>query len=106
MRVCASSEACGPARWRGVSNVADIESWTEYRLLIVTTLERLESAILKLRETVDQFRKDDRAEVDKLRAEVVALRIEFGMQRIKIAVIGAAASLIVSGIISYFVKHS
>lgn len=96
--------------------MAEVESWAEYRIHLIRTLERLEDAINTLGRKIDTATKDGnidlgrvrddlRAEIAKSARDITALQIEFGMQRVRVGLIGSAAGAIVGGIIAYAVKH-
>ena len=80
----------------------EVESWAEYRIHLIRTLERLEEAINALSKKIDMATKDGnadlsrvrddlRGECQKLSKEIVALQIEFSMQKVRVGLLGAAA---------------
>lgn len=69
----------------------EVDGWAEYRRYLIATLERLEASVTTLNQRLDDFRHDGNAEVSRLREEMNALRIEFGMQKVRTSLLGAAA---------------
>lgn len=83
----------------------EVESWGEYRKLVIGTLERLEASIKELRSLIDSFRQDGRNEMAQTREELrreleeerkarSQLEIEFSMQKVRIGFLGAASGAI------------
>lgn len=86
----------------------EAEGWGEYRKLIISTLERLDNAIKALERELNLLRQDGHTQVAQVRADLVKLEIEFGMQKVRVALIGIVAGIvtssIVGAIVSYIVK--
>lgn len=72
----------------------ELESWSEYRMWLIKTLERLELSIQDLGSKVDGVRKDGDGDVSKLRSELADLRAEFREQKVRTGFLGAAAGSI------------
>jgi hypothetical protein len=93
-----------------------MEGWSEYRKLVIGSIERLEAAIKELRALIDTLHRDGQASLilvrDELRKELeierkerTRLEIEFSMQKVRVSLIASGAGAIVGGVIAYFVKH-
>lgn len=94
----------------------EMEGWSEYRKLVIGSIERLESAIKELRGLIDTLHRDGqsslvamrddlRREIEQERRERTKLEIEFTMQKVRVGLIGSIAGALFGGIIAYVVKH-
>ncbi len=71
---------------RGIPMSDESNGWNEYKRLVVSELDRLDESINKLSGKIDAMRED-----------MVSLKV-------KMAMIGAAAGVVVSAIVSIFIK--
>lgn len=83
----------------------ETESWTEYRVYLIRTLERLEGLIRDGNARLDTFKSDGSKEVAMLRAEINRLEIEFGMQKVKMGIISALSSMVTGAIVAAIVGY-
>lgn len=79
-------------------------SWSEYRLYLVKALEGLEKLIKELESKIDALRREGIVDINTLRAEVNALKVDFAMQKVKVGLIGSVAGAVISALISYLMK--
>lgn len=92
--------------------MADVESWVKYRIHLVNTLDRLDRDIIKVGDKVDavedgiraELARLQREEIGKLRSEIIALQIEFGMQKVRVGLLASGAGAVIAAVMSFVMK--
>lgn len=82
----------------------DTESWSDYRIFLIRTLERLEALIRELEKKIDDLRRDGSSEVARVRAELNDLKVDFAMQKVKVSIYGSLAGAGISALVSYLMR--
>lgn len=71
------------------------EPWKEYRMLVISELERLNVSIIAMDKKLDIFKEGD----------LTNMKVKIAMLEVRCGIFGAIAGLIASGLIGYLSKR-
>ena len=69
-------------------------SFEEYRLLLVTELERVSSELRRINDKVEQFRRDD----------VAQMKTDIALLKLQASIYGAVAGVLTTGVVTAIIK--